>query len=307
MVPATASGTHKTWKLPDLHLDSPCMGCIFNAGRGGRRETVGAAAGVATEWSLIRESEERWFPMRKTLPVLVGLAGALMVSASAEAALTGIKSVVKSAPGARLFIVNLYVTFSAPGDNLIAIVGLPAPGAPLSYTTNGVNGFHQEVLPLGPQDVPLNSILFGIAPNYADDTYITIGLKHGYLGADTMQHVGVLATDIPPGATNWNAGQGLTSNAAAGGSYFVLPGAPQGVEIGLQVLIAQLVVDTNRLTTDGLAHRIDIFVPEITWADNLGNSQSTTGLFSITRIVPAPGTLALLGLAGLAGIRRRRR
>ena len=244
--------------------------------------------------------------MRKTLPVLVGLAGALMVSATAEAALTGIKSVVKSAPGARLFVVNLFVTFSAPGDNLIAIVGLPAPGAPLSYTTNTVNGFHQETLPLGPQDVPLNRILFGIAANYADDTYITIGLKHGYQGADTMQHVGVLGTDLPPGATDWNFGKLLSSNVAAGGSYFVLPGAVQGVEIGLQVLIAQLVVDTNRATNDGLKHRIDIFVPEITWADAAGNSQSTTGLFSLT-IVPAPGTLALLGLAGLAGIRRRRR
>ena len=110
-----------------------------------------------------------------------------------------------------------------------------------------------------------------------------------------------------PGATDWNAGGSLTSNAAAGGSYFVLPGAAPGVEIGLQVLIAQLVIDTNRLTTDGLAHQITAFIPEITWADAAGNSQSTTGLFTVTRIVPAPGTLALLGLAGLAGIRRRRR
>ncbi len=246
--------------------------------------------------------------MRKTLPVLAGLTAALFVSTSAEAALTGIKVTVKqSLNNPRLFICNLYVTFSAPGDNLIAVVGLPAPGAALSYSTNSVNGFHQAIAPLGPQDQPLNRILFGIAPNYSDDTYITIGLKHGYQGADTLQHVGVLATDNPPGPTDWNAGGPLTSNAAAGGSYFVLPGAVQGIEVGGQVLIAQLVIDKNRATTDGLVPRIFGLVPEITWADAAGNSQSTTGLFSFSHPVPAPGTLALLGLAGLAGIRRRRR
>ncbi len=244
----------------------------------------------------------------KSVCVVAGVVGALFVSTTAQAALTGLLGSVKASPfNPRLHICNIYVTFSAPGDNLIAIVGLPAPAAALFYSTNSVGGFHQETVPIGPLDVPINRILFGIAPNYADDTYITIGLKHGYQGADTMQHVGVLATDAPPGPTDWNAGGPLTSNAAAGGSYFVLPGAAQGVEVGGQVLIAQLVIDGNAPTTDGLAARINVFVPEITWADAAGNSQSTTINFSGSPCIPAPGTLALLGLAGLAGIRRRRR
>ena len=70
---------------------------------------------------------------------------------------------------------------------------------------------------------------------------------------------------------------------------------------------AQLVIDGTLATTNGLAPRINVFVPEITWADAAGNSQSTTINFSGSLHIPAPGTLALLGLAGLAGIRRRRR
>ena len=240
--------------------------------------------------------------------VVAGVVGALFVSTTAEAALTGLISTVRFSPlNPRLFICNLYVTFSAPGDNLIAIVGLPAPGGQLSYTTNSVGGFHQETVPIGAQDFPVDAVFRGLFPNYIDDTYITIGLEHGYQGTDTIVHVGVLATDAPPGPTDWNAGGPLTSNAAAGGSYFVPPGAAQGVEIGGRVLIAQLVIDGNLATTNGLAPRINVFVPEITWADAAGNSQSTTINFSGSLHIPAPGTLVLLGLAGLAGIRRRRR
>ncbi len=244
----------------------------------------------------------------KSICGVAGVVGALLVSTTAQAALTGIKFAVKqSQTNPRLFICSLYVTFSAPGDNLIAIVGLPAPGAQLSYSTNSIPGFHQETLPLGIQDTPVAGPLLTFAPVYESDTYITIGLKHGFQGTDTMLHIGVLATDAPPGPTDWNAGGPLTSDVAAGGTYFVLPGAPEAVEVGGQVLIAQLVIDGNALTTDGLAARIDVFIPEITWADAAGNSQSTTGLFSASHTIPAPGTLALLGLAGLAGFRRRRR
>ncbi len=242
----------------------------------------------------------------KSVCVVAGVVGALFVSTTAQAALTGLISTFKTSPlNPKLFICNLYVTFSAPGDNLIAIVGLPAAnGAPLSYSTNSVAGFHQETVPIGAQDIPVDATFRGLVPNYIDDTYITIGLEHGYQGTDTMLHVGVLATDAPPGPTDWNLGGPLTSNAAAGGSYFVLPGAAQGVEVGGRVLIAQLVIDINLATTDGLTPRINASVPEITWADADGNSQSTTINFSGTLHIPAPGTLALLGLAG---IRRRRR
>ena len=237
--------------------------------------------------------------MRKTLPVLVGLAGALMVSATAEAALTGIKATVKqSLNNPRLFICNLYATFSAVGDQVVAIVGLPAPGAQLVYSTNSVPGFHQETLPLGIQDQPLNRVLFGVGPNYSDDTYLTIGLKHGYQGADALQLVGL--------NIGWNAGGSLTSAAGPGGSYFLAGFPAQGVEVGGQVLIGQFVIDKNAATTDGLAPRIDVVIPQIAWADAAGVG-STTNNFSASHIVPAPGTLALLGLAGLAGIRRRRR
>ena len=244
--------------------------------------------------------------MRKTLPVLAGLAGALIASTTAEAALTGIELVAKQSPfNPRLVICNLYVTFSAPGDNLISIAGLPAPEAQLSYTTNSVPGFHQEVS-IGAQDFPLDADLLILFPNYADDTYITIGLKHGYApGALTMQEVGVLPGT--GGATTWNAGGSLLSNPSVGGSYFVLPGAPEGVEVGGQVLIAQLVIDGNQPTTDLAAPRIDVFIPEIAWANAAGVGATQTVNLSATHIIPAPGTLALLGLAGLAGIRRRRR
>ncbi len=226
----------------------------------------------------------------KSVCVVAGVVGALFVSTTAEAALTGIKFVARPNPlQPNLLICNLYVTFSAPGDNLIAVVGLPAPGAQLVYSTNSAPGFHQETVPIGPQDLPIDAVFRGLFPNYFDDTYITIGLKHGYApGALSMLSVGVLPGDAAPGATNWNLGGPLSSAVIRGGAYFVLPGAPEAVEVGGQVLIAQLVIDGNAPTTDGLAPRIDVFVPEIAWADAAGTATNTTGFFTASHGGPPP-------------------
>ncbi len=221
--------------------------------------------------------------------LVASLAAALFVSTTAEADLTGIKFVARPNPlQPSLLICNLYVTFDAPGDNLIAVVGLPAPEAQLVYSTNSAPGFHQETVPIGPQDLPINAVFRGLFPNYIDDTYITIGLKHGYApGALSMSSIGVLAADGVPGATDWNLGGPLTTASGTGGAYFVVAGAPEAVEVGGQVLIAQLVIDGNASTTDGLAPRIDVVIPQIAWADAAGVA-STTNNFSASHGGPPP-------------------
>ncbi|MHC4448396.1 MAG: PEP-CTERM sorting domain-containing protein, partial [Planctomycetota bacterium] len=79
--------------------------------------------------------------------------------------------------------------------------------------------------------------------------------------------------------------------------------------------LVQMGLDTNHPTNDGQPPRFQVQIANVIWQDAAGNNHLTgfdpeTGLgdpLTLDTCIPAPATLALLGLAGLAGIRRRRR
>ncbi|HCV24089.1 MAG TPA: hypothetical protein DGN59_11570, partial [Candidatus Latescibacteria bacterium] len=82
------------------------------------------------------------------------------------------------------------------------------------------------------------------------------------------------------------------------GTFFVTPVDPQGEEQGGRVLIAQF-------TTFSGSGAYDIaFSAGFQGKDDAGVTWQSG--HSVMIAVPAPGAVALLGLAGLAGRRRRR-
>ena len=270
--------------------------------------------------------------MRKSLPVLAGLAAALFVTTMAQGVFTGIKLVAKEpnpdAPNPRLLICNLFLTFDDPTDKGLAVNGLKVPlGQPqLFYRTNVTNGFHQEVSFLGGSDVAVQAGLLGVAPNMHNDTYFNIGIKSGEVtsgGVASGSGDDYSASTTAGIIINWNGGKELISDPNTGGSFVLVdinpPITDQNIAgqtpNGNQIFLAQLVIDGNRPTNDGNAPRIDVQIANVIWQNAAGVSFLTgfdpdTGLgdpLTAKHVVPAPGTLALLGLAGLAGIRRRRR
>jgi hypothetical protein len=100
--------------------------------------------------------------------------------------------------------------------------------------------------------------------------------------------------DIGIDWTNFNAGGSFTSD---NGSWFVTPADDQGNPINGQVLIGQFTV--IGASGDGYADLVGMV--NVQGSDDSGTFQD----YGVNWI-PAPGALALLGFAGLAGRRRRR-
>ncbi|MDP7005439.1 MAG: hypothetical protein QF718_04440, partial [Phycisphaerales bacterium] len=97
---------------------------------------------------------------------------------------------------------------------------------------------------------------------------------------------------------DWTSFNGGGTLATDNGSWFVTPVDPQGGELGGSVLIGQFTV------VGGTGNGIDDLTGQISLQgkDADGNTWQELGI----TWVPAPGAMALLGLAGLAGRRRRR-
>ncbi len=188
-------------------------------------------------------------------------------------------------PDNGLFITNIYIRFSEADDVLTGM--LASPGM---FTKNG-SDFYQH--PNGTDIAPLDFLL-PIFPNLANDSFVTIGLKDSSGGTDNT----TLGLD-------WNALGFQGGNSAIGDWSDGNPADPQGLA-GLYpkgnefwVLVAQLTV-LNK-PGNGVFGTLTAFWKE----DAAGGALNNSGSFK--NPVPSPGALALLGLAGLVGARRRRR
>ena len=127
----------------------------------------------------------------------------------------------------------------------------------------------------------INPAFIPIFPSLAYDSIVTIGL---------LTNAGNALNDIGIDFSGFEAGGSLETN---NGSWFVTPDDAQGQEVGGDVLIGQFTI------ADGasLVGQVSI--------QGKDASGETYKVYSVTW-VPAPGALALLGVAGLAGRRRRR-
>jgi len=179
------------------------------------------------------------------------------------------------------------------GDRLDAVAGNSEQN--LSLTTTGT--FYQNASG-GATSLAINSAFFDFVPSLEWDSYVTIGALYSNgepFDSNNMNDVGM-------DWSNFETGGDLEAN---NGTWFVTPDQAQGEAIahaGLGgdygVLIAQVtVMDGGEIagTFSGLLQGKT--AAGDTWQEGVNGFEYGA--------VPAPGALALLGLAGLAGRRRR--
>lgn len=210
--------------------------------------------------------------------VAAGL-GSLILASAASADFTGWSSEIKGTASAAgdigFWVVNIYGTFDSEGDRLLSVIGA-------DYSSAGDQLLYQNPFGAG---VEPNPLLFVPFPDLQWDSFVTIGHKTEVVGQPT--------TSLDPDG-EW------TASGFAGG-YFIPGDAPQGLAgASLKVLIAQLTIQDPNASAgvQGTA--------TVAWEGGGiagGGTQFDEIEFLVT--IPAPGALALLGLAGLAGRRRR--
>ena len=250
--------------------------------------------------------------MRKNVvPIIAGVFGSLALAVSASADFTGFQAVLKrtfdtadSNFGEDVGLVdvwNVYALFNDPDDRYVAtFVLLPdfptmMHSSDLFEAFDGKGGGFWNNVEVPPGNTPQSAgFIYNLdRPGFDNDTYITIGLKAGFPDDPGDPDDGDRASFDPEGEGFFNAsgilsGSGILSDEFA---FFTIPEAPQAAPVDGRVLVLQVAVLTGEHAS-GL------------WNVQWGNVGPNPGGGQTTRqwtTVPAPGALALLGLAGLAG------
>ncbi len=222
-----------------------------------------------------------------TLRTLVGVATPLILTGSVQAGFLGISAVSKPNEFG-LLVVNVYAEFDRPGEDfMISVSGTEL--APMLIEVIGGTFYNHA---LGTDRAPLTSLVAAF-PSLAFDTFVTIGVKA--VGPNGQPNdLMTITPDFPIGITGTSlmttlSGWAITPGQGADDPFNPLYFAGNG-----SVLIAQF------STAEGTAIHGEFLIQYIS---NGRNEQSVVSFFS----VPTPGALALLGVAGLVGTRRRRR
>ena len=179
---------------------------------------------------------------------------------------------------------RIYANFSAGTDQLNAVYGDATNG--LSISSSG--GFYQNVYGAN-TSAGINPALIPAFPSLALDSWVTIGLEDQT--GNAMLDIGIDWTDFgtDPG------GDISTDN----GSWFATPADAQclaGSE--LRVMVGQFTMYGTDSTVSGV----------LNLQGKVGDNETfnaTDQAFEYS-LIPAPGALALLGLAGIVGRRRRK-
>ena len=181
-----------------------------------------------------------------------------------------------------MFTVRLYADFDAATDELDAVFG----DAENDLYITSTNGFYQNDFG-GATSADINPALYSAFPSLVMDSWVTIGLEDQV--GNNMLNIGIDFADFED-----NGGDIWTDN----GTWFATPDDAQVLAgADLRVMIGQF-------TMLGL----DSFVSGVL------NIQGKHGDFEtfqerdiafVFPMPPAPGTLALLGIAGLAQRRRK--
>jgi MYXO-CTERM domain-containing protein len=260
--------------------------------------------------------------------LFVSSVASLTLASAASADFVGWTSSVRTVNGG--FLVNIFAATNNSSDVILNVYG-GTPGQPSagSITTNSVGGFKQGAgaqgvwAPSGSQNwTTLDSFLtVGGSLNTTTNAFTGNGSTAGdppwnvtYTDTDTGEETSVNAFNTPSNASGFEnpylnnipatggffiagtssparnlaslgAARNASSNAAAAAASF-------GMLVG-QFYVAQLSSEAVKFTNMGATLR------------RSDNSLSQAA-FNITVGVPAPGALALLGVAGLASGRRRR-
>ncbi len=221
--------------------------------------------------------------------LLGGCCAPLILAAPANASFTGLSTETRT-NASGIDVISVYANFDQPGDQLTAIAGTPL--SPLNLSVIGGTFFQHAA---GGDRAPLDTVV-GTFPSLAFDTFVTIGVEILDIGGDG----GGQPQDFTFMTPGW-PGFGPSSLTTMSSGWLVPPFSPQGdpfnpafVAGDGRTLIAQLA------TTDGTAFEGTVLVSFMS-GGLPGSTQA-----SFTHVIPAPGTLALLGIAGLCSRRRRR-
>jgi hypothetical protein len=227
----------------------------------------------------------------RCLSLLAGSAAPLLIAAPAPAAFVELTTETRPNPFG-LSVVEVFAQFSQPGDLLRAVAGTSS--SPLNISVTGGGTFYQH--PSGSDRAPFD---LGVMtePSLAYDTFVTIGVNL----LDPDGDNGGQPEDLMFMAPGW-PGFGPSSLVVTNSAWTLLPGARQANPFDSafaagdgRVLIAQLA------TTNGTGFEGTVLV------------QYTSGgipgqaVASFTHLIPGPGGLALLAIAGVCRGRRRRR
>jgi MYXO-CTERM domain-containing protein len=145
----------------------------------------------------------------------------------------------------------------------------------------------------GPTSKEINSNFFPFVPSMEWDSYVSIGAYYqngAPFGENNLNNIGI----------DWSSFEGGGNLETDNGSWFVTPEDAQGNELNGQVFLGQFTVQGGLGSADDLVGQINV-----QGKDANGDTFNAIGAMWNTP-VPAPGALALLGLAGLASSRRRR-
>ena len=210
----------------------------------------------------------------KLLGLTAGV-GSLILAGSATADFQGISWTSSSSAYGTSYLI--YVDVEA-GDQLNAVYGDDAN----ALSIDSGSGFYQNLY--GQATVAgMNPAFFPVFPSLVYDSYVTIGLE---------TNVGNAMLNIGIDFTAFEAGGAITTD---NGSWFATPDDAQVYEVGGRVLIGQFTVADN----DGVFGTINL------QGKNADGSNWTAAGVNFNTI-PAPGALALLGIAGIVARRRRK-
>jgi len=218
--------------------------------------------------------------MKKSTLSLTIVAGSLIAS-SAMADYTGLSSVnVDNGDGT--WTAQIYANFSAATDELDAVFG----DAQNALLIESSSSFYQNALG-GATSAAINPALIPLFPSLALDSWVTIGLEDQT--GNNMLNIGI---DF----AGFEAGGSISTD---NGSWFATPDDPQ-VLAG-----ADLRVMVGQFTMVGLDSNVSGILNLQGKAGDFETFQARDQAFDFS-MIPAPGALALLGLAGVASRRRRK-
>jgi hypothetical protein len=241
-------------------------------------------------------AERRDMVMHNTTRTTLAALSVLSVASIATADFTGLSAeligvnMVQTVPGQPdqpdTWTARIYAEFSS-ADQLVSMYGDGANA--MLWATD--SQFYQNAFG-GPTSQGIDEGQFSDLPDLQYDSWLTIGADSQ--SANALQEVGI-------GWGGFNNGSPLY---VVNGALFTTPDAMQGVAMNdgsgtYRVLIAQLTVFGTPLTKIwGQTN--------LTWLNSAtGDAMNSFVEFSFANI-PAPGALALLGLAAISGTRRRR-
>ncbi|MDG2424739.1 MAG: hypothetical protein P8M22_12265 [Phycisphaerales bacterium] len=181
---------------------------------------------------------------------------------------------------------RLYVGLDA-GARVDAVYG-NAQGALSIYAGNGATMYQDAAG--GATSQSINSAFFQFVPSMEWDSYVSIGALYSDgspFGANNLNDIGI----------DWGVWEGGGDLYTDNGSWFVTPDDPQGLEQNGRVFIGQFTLQ------GGTGTAADLFVQvNLQGKDANGDTWNTIGAPGW----PSPGALALLGIGGFVGPRRRR-